>query len=182
MATLSWWASVETGALRREVATHAALHASQKALAVIPRLPGGEVAPTQQEVAALEQALKARQTLLETRQGARDALKRGLSGPNDGPSALMRLIARTMPPPAWLTEIRVSGSRIDLAGKALDPAAVDGWLEQLRTSGFLAAKPMPAVRLERIDAPTPAGRAMPVYVFSISAALASPFADDGVRP
>jgi hypothetical protein len=182
MSALGWWATLETRTLRRVVAEHAAQHARDSALAAVPRLPGGEVAPTAQEVAALEQALRAKQSLLEARLGARDVLKRGLAGKDAGPSAVLRLIATTMPPSAWLAEVRVAGGRIDIAGRALDAASVDGWLERLRSSGFLATKPMPAVRLERIDSPTPAGRVLPVYVFNISAALASPFADEGARP
>ena len=182
MAALGWWATTQTRTLRREVSEYAALRAKHEELAVVPRLPSGEVAPTQQEVASLEQSLTARQSQLDARRGVRDALKRGMTGPNDGPSALLRLIATTMPSSAWLTEVRVAGARIDIAGKALDAATVDGWLGQLNASGFLAARPLPAVRLERIEAPTPSGRAMTVYTFNISAALTAPFAEDGARP
>jgi Tfp pilus assembly protein PilN len=182
MAAIGWWATGEIRSLRRVVAEHAARHAEEAALAAVPRLPGGEVAPTQQEVAALEQSLRDRQSLLAARQGARDGLKRGLAGPDAGPSAVLRLMAATVPVSAWLTEVRVAGDRIDIAGKALDAAAVDDWLERLRSSGFLAPAPVPGVRVERIDSPTPSGRVLPVYVFGISAALASPFAEEGGRP
>jgi Tfp pilus assembly protein PilN len=182
MAVLGWWASAQIQVLRREVAEQAARHASEKALAAVPRLASGEVAPTPQEVSALEQALRGKQSALEARRGVRDVLKRGLAGPNSGPSALLRLFAATLPPSAWLTEVRVAGARLEVVGKALDPAAVDHWLERVRTEGFLASTPMPAVRLERIDAPAPAGGVVPVYLFNVSAALASPFAEEGARP
>lgn len=182
MTALGWWASVETGKLRREVAENASRLAADGAFALKPRLPSGEVAPTPQEIAALEQARQAKKALREARLGAREVLKRGLAGPNDGPSALLRLIASTLPAAAWLSEIRVAGERIDVTGKSLDAAAVDAWLEHLRTSGFLAARPMPALRLERTDAPAPSGGVQPVFVFGISAALAAPFADEGARP
>jgi hypothetical protein len=182
MGVLGWWTSVETGKLRREVAENAARLAAESAFALKPRLPGGEVAPTPQEIAALEQAWQARKSELEASRGARELLKRGLAGPDDGPSALLRLIARTLPDAAWLTEVRVAGERFDVSGKSLDAAVVNAWLEQLRASGFLAEKPMPALRIERTDAPAPSGGVLPVFVFSISAALAVPFAEEGVRP
>lgn len=181
MAALGWWASVETGKLRREVAANAAWLAADSAFALQPRLPSGEVAPTPQEIAALEQARQAMKSDLEARKGARDLLKRGLAGPEDGPSALLRRIAATLPEAAWLTEIRVAGERIDVTGKSLDAAAIDAWLEQLRASGFLAQKPMPALRIERTDAPAPSGGVLPVFVFGIAGALAVPFAEEGAR-
>ena len=181
MGVLGWWTSVETGKLRREVAANAARLAADSAVALKPRLPGGEVAPTPQEIAALEQAWQSMKSQRDARQGARDLLKRGLASTDDGPSALLRRIATTLPDAAWLTEVRVAGERIDLAGKSLDAAAIDAWLEQLRTSGFLADKPMPTLRIERTDAPAPSGGVLPVFVFGIAAALAVPFAEEGAR-
>lgn len=182
MAAVAWWAALEARTLRREVADHVQHHAAKTARALAPPLLDGEPVPTPQQVAALEQGLQSKQALLQSRRAARDALKRGMAGLDGGPSALMRLIASSIPPPAWLTEVRVAGGRIDVTGKALDPAAVDGWLDRLRASGFLAEKPMPTVRVERIEAPAPLGRAPSTYLFSISATLSSPFADDGAQP
>lgn len=181
MAGLGWWAAAETGKLRREVAENAARLAADSAFALKPHLPGGAVAPTPQEIDALEKARQAKKSQLEARQGARDLLKRGLAGPDDGPSALLRRIASTLPEAAWLTEVRVAGERIDVSGKSLDAAAIDAWVEQLRASGFLARKPMPTLRIERTDAPAPSGGVLPVFVFGISAALAVPFAEEGPR-
>ena len=179
MAAVSWWAASQSAALRKEIAEQAQYRAAQTARAMVPPTLDGKPVPTPQEVAALEQAIKASRVLLETRRAARDALKRGIAGPDAGPSALMRLVATTIPREAWITELRATGSRLDVAGRATDPAAVEAWLARLRTSGFLAEKPVPGLKLERIEAGT--GRAAGGYTFSVAATLASPLAEEGPR-
>jgi hypothetical protein len=76
----------------------------------------------------------------------------------------------------------VAGSRVDIRAKALDPAAVDAWLERLRASRFLAERPAPTLRLDRIDPPAGSAETVPVYAVQLSAALEAPFADEGARP
>jgi hypothetical protein len=174
LGVFAWWAKNETQSLRREMA-------DQAARAPAPR--AGEGGTTPQQVAALEQALRDRLAMLESRKAARDALKRGIADRDNGPSGVMRLVAQTIPPTAWISEVRVAGSRFEVAGKALDPGAIDGWLERLRESGRVAAAPPPAVRVERIETPVGAtAHVAQTYVFHISATLATPFADDGAKP
>ncbi len=174
MAIIAWWAASQTRSLRHEMAAQTVRS---------PAGPGGDAAATPQQVDALEKALRDRKSALEARKAARDALARGMAGPDRGPSAVMRRIADSIPATAWLTELRAAGGRIDVRGRALDPAAIDGWLDRLRTSGLVAPSPVPAVKLERIDAPPgPAAGLPPAYAFHISAALSSPFADEGIRP
>lgn len=182
MAAIAWWAVVETRKISGEIANQASRQTVERARKAAV-LPAGEVLPTPQELAAREQALRSQQALLETRRAAREVLKRGMASDNGGPSALMRLIANSVPPQVWVTEVRVAGSHVDVSGKTLDPVAVDVWLERLRASAYFAVKPVPAVRLERVDVPAPSpARAPAVYSFAISAALSSPFAEDGGRP
>jgi Tfp pilus assembly protein PilN len=182
MLAVGWWAILETRSLSREVANTAAYQAAEKARTA-PTMIDGEALPTPEQVAARELALRNQQALLEARRAARDVLKRGVADEKGGPSVLMRAIAAAAPPQAWLTEVRVAGGHIDLVGKTLDPVAVTVWLDKLRTSGLLALKPLPAVRVERIDSPqTTPVRPASVYSFAISATLSSPFAEDGGRP
>lgn len=182
MAAVAWWAVIETRKISGEIAYQASRQAIERARTT-PMLPSGEVLPTPQLLAAREQALRNQQALLETRRTAREALKRGMASDHSGPSALMRLIANSVPPEVWVTEVRVAGSRLDVRGKTLDSNAVNVWLERLRTNAYFAVKPVPAVRLERADvlAPPPA-RTLPGYTFAISATLTSSFADEGGRP
>jgi Tfp pilus assembly protein PilN len=182
MAAIAWWAAMQAGVLRSEVEEQAKQLEYETARALAPPQLGGQAVPTPQQVAALERALAASQAQLEARSAARDALKRGMSGPGSGPSAIMRTIAGSIPQAAWLTEARVVGARIDLTGRSIDPAAVEGWLDRLRTAGFLAPSPTPTVRIERLDPATIPGRAAAAYLFSISAELSTPLADEGAGP
>ncbi len=182
MAVIAWWAVVETSRIKVEIAKQASRQIAEKAR--LTSVLGDSVAiTTPQEVAAKEQEVRSQKTLLETRRVARDALKRGLVGDDGGPSALLRLVSQSIPPQVWVTEMRVSGNHMDIGGKTLDPLALDVWLERLLASNRLVSKPVPAVKLERVDAPAGAPtRNLIVYSFSMSAALSSPFADDGSRP
>lgn len=179
MVAIAWWAAKQSDVLRGEIASQAQELASETARAQGPPLVDGQPVPTPQQVALLEQALRDKQAQLEARRAAREALKRGRAGPDAGPSALMRIIAESIPAAAWLTEVRAVGGRFELTGKTIDPAAVQGWLERLRASGFLAEAPVPTVRVERIEAAAPAGRTPAAYLFSISAELSAPLADEG---
>lgn len=184
MAAVAWWAVIETRKINLEIANQASRQAADRAR-TLPVLPTGEVLPTPQQLVARQQALRSQQALLETRRTAREALQRGIATYKSGPSALMRQMANSIPPPIWLIEVRVAGSKVDISGKTLEPDAVNLWLERLRASEILAIKPVPAVRLERADAVTqqqPPARTPPVYTFAISAALSMPFAEEAGRP
>jgi hypothetical protein len=170
LGVVAWWARDQIGSLRGEMAREAA------------RSRPAEAGPTQQQVAGLGEALRSRLALLEARRAAREALERGMARPDAGPSAVLRRIADSIPPTAWLVELRVAGSHVDIRAKALDPAAVDAWLERLRATHFLAERPAPTLRLDRIDPPAGSAQALPVYGVQLSAALEAPFADEGGRP
>jgi Tfp pilus assembly protein PilN len=182
MAAIAWWAAGEAATLRREVAEQAKQLELEAALALAPPQLGGRVVPTPEQVAALEKALGDKQALLDTRLAAREALKRGMAGPGSGPSAIMRTIAESVPRAAWLTGVRVVGARIDLTGRTIDAAAVEGWLDGLRASGFLAESPAPTVQVERLDPATTPARSAHAYLFTISAELSAPLADEGAEP
>lgn len=165
LAAVAWWATDQMRALRQEMAQQAALRPAKV-----------DDGPSPQQLAALEQGLRAKLAVLQTRRAARDVLKRGMAGPDAGPSFVLRRIAETIPPSAWLTGLTVSASHIDIRARALDPAAVDLWLDRLRSSGFLAREPAPALRLDRIE--PAAGKTLDSYGFQVSATLAAPFADE----
>lgn len=182
MATIGWWAFAEKQRLSQELASKAAARVAETARAELISAAGG--APlTPPQMAALETALNSQRAMLAAKRDARDLLKRGLATDKAGPSALMRLLANSAPAQAWLTDIRVAGNQMEIAGKTLDPSAVNGWLERLAASGYLSTKPLPTLRLDRVEAPTPPpGRAFSVYAFTIVGTLVSPLADDGGRP
>lgn len=172
MGGVGWWATRQARELKTEIEGPGARRAAP-----------ADAGATPQQVAALEKTLRERQAQRDARLAAREALKRGMAAAGHGPSGVMQSIADTIPPAAWIVELRVAGSRIEASGRTLDPAAVEGWLQRLRAAGFLAESPSPAVRVERMDpAAVPGARGQATYSFAVTGTLAAPFADDGTRP
>lgn len=182
MAAVGGWALLEKRKVSREVANQLSQQAAN--IAKSPAVGAdGEALPTPQQVAAIRESLRNKHALLATRRATRDLLVRGLASEKAGPTALMRLIATTAPPQLWLTELRVNGKQVTIAGKTLEPSAVNLWLDRLRVSGYLIETQMPTMRVEQLASAVPAVPGAPlVYTFNIAAGLASPFADDGATP
>ena len=192
MAAVAWWAATETRSVSRQASEQTVLRAAEKQRVFGAMLADGESIPTPQQIAAMDQSLRAKQTALESRRAALVNLKRVLGTENGGPSATLRTIASSMPDSVWLTELRATAGHLEVTGKTLDPAAVNAWLDRLTAAGYLTKKPVPAVRIERADVagavtapvgapgiatPSTASR-VPVYSFGIAATLAHPFAED----
>ncbi len=182
MAAVAWWALLEKRTVSREVANQLSRQAANVIRSAVVGADG-EALPTPQQVAAIRESLRTKHALLETRRSTRDLLARGLVNEKGGPTSLLRLIATTAPPQLWLTELRVNGKQVSITGKTLEPAAVNLWLDRLRESGYLIEKPLPTMRVERLETlvPAPVGVTL-AYTFNIAAGLSSPFADDGATP
>ena len=182
MAAIGGWAIVEKRNVSRQVATQLSQQAANSARSTVVGA-NGEVLPTPQQVEAIRQSLKGKYALLETRRATRDVLTRGLASEKGGPAALLRLIATSVPPQLWLTELRVNGKQVSIAGKTLEPSSVNMWLDRLRASGYLLEMPLPTMRVEQLASAAPAMAGVPlVYTFNIAAGLVSPFADEGAAP
>ena len=182
MAAVGWWAVIEKRNVSREVASQQSQQAAVVARSAVVSADGEQL-PTPQQVATIRESLKSKHAQLETRRAMRDLLSRGLASERSGPTALLRLIATTAPPQLWLTEARVNGKQFVIAGKTLEPSAVSLWLDRLRSSGYVIEKPVPAMRVERLEPSAPPASAIPLtYTFNIVAVLSSPFADEGAAP
>ena len=185
LAGVSWWSFFEAGHVHTQVIEHQARLA----------LNGGRSAADTtlaraQQIATLEQSLKSKQVILDTRRVLREQLGRGMASATNAHSALMRLIATSIPAQVWLTELRVSGNRVEIAGRTLDPMAFNVWMSRLGDSIFFASKPISMLRLENSEfatagtsgatGATGAIATLPgVYSFGIIATPAQPLDDDG---
>ncbi len=152
---LSLWSVSHTQGLKRDLASaSAADSAEQQRLRVA--LAARPTAPT--SLSALEQELaQARKQLAE-----REALLASIATPAPGSSgisrsALLRLMAQTLPASAWLTEVRLVDGRIDIAGATLQPETLRPWLDRLSAHPALAGQTLEAVQVERRDANVGAG-------------------------
>ena len=188
MAAVSWWATIEATKLRKQVAEQEARQGTETSRSLVDAS-----LVRAQQITSLEQTLRSKQTYLEARRVLRDKLKRGMVTEVNAHSALMRLVAATIPEQVWLTELRVTGNRVEVAGRTLDPLAFNAWMVRLGNSVFFSAKPISMLRMENSEfatgvpgspavaaATTMATRGLPaVYSFGITATPANPLDDEG---
>lgn len=157
LAGLSLWSVSHTQGLKRDLASASAADSAEQqrlrvALAARPAL-----SQTATNFSALEQELaQARKQLAE-----REALLASIAAPAPGSgisrSALLRVLAQTLPASAWLTEVTLEGGRVDIAGATLQPEALRPWLDRLSAHPALAGQTLEAVKVERRDANVGAG-------------------------
>ncbi|HSI50524.1 MAG TPA: PilN domain-containing protein [Ideonella sp.] len=70
--------------------------------------------------------------------------------PGQSHSAVLALMARTVPGPAWITRLQVAPSQLEINGLTLDPNALQGWIRRLSAEPLLAGQPLAQVRVEKL--------------------------------
>ncbi|CAM3835272.1 PilN domain-containing protein [Roseateles saccharophilus] len=173
---------------RRAEGQHQALlarFATEKQSLIVARagLPAPlDAAPLQQRLQALEGGNGERRQLLL-------ALGADGAGAERRNSALLALVARSLPETAWLNELRYAPGRLELVGGTLDTATLRPWLAQLAGHPALAGQSLAALRVERPGAPgnedgahallsrgglAPSTGGLPVWAFRVVSAPAAP--------
>jgi Tfp pilus assembly protein PilN len=122
-------------------------------------------APGEAAAAALRQEAEALHGEIATLRERHAQLARGLVRDGHSHSALLRLVARTLPASAWLHDIRIEGPALTLEGRTLAPAALNPWLAALAGEPLLAGRPLTALRVAQQSAP-PDGAA-PTWQFTL---------------
>jgi len=100
-------------------------------------------ATLQQQLRGLEQEVAQQKLTLAE-------LERGRAHPGWAHSDLLALVAHTVPPAAWVTDLRFSPERIEISGMTLEPAALQTWIAQLSRSQALRGRPLAEVRVEEV--------------------------------
>lgn len=116
--------------------------------------------------AAQLKTLQTEQALLQQRELLLRGLKQGLLREGYGHAARLQLVARSIPPQAWVTEIRADEVRLELSGYTLEPAALNGWVARLAESPLLEGQQLSVVKVERVSAEGRAAGAAPVPAVS----------------
>jgi len=152
---LSLWSVNQTQGLKRNLASATAAEQAEHqrlsaALAARPTTPVNTSA-LEQELAQAHKQLADKELLLAE-------LAPAAAHAQDSRSALLRVLARTVPAPVWLTEVKLVDGRVELAGATQQPEALRPWLEQLAAQPALAGQSLQALRVERSDAGASAGR------------------------
>ncbi len=154
----SGWMSLSDARTRREVQQSAQSQSAERdrltqMLAARPVVSGP----------ALEQELAQAQQQLARRQRVLDELSRGRIVDGRSHSAVLQMVAQTVPAAVWLNEVRVVEGRLDLTGFTLQPDALRPWLGELARHPLTASQQLAAVKLERVD-PSTASATPPVGV------------------
>lgn len=100
-------------------------------------------ATLQQQLQGLEQEVAHQRVLLAE-------LERGRARPGWAHSDLLALVARTVPPAAWVTELNFSPERMEISGMTLEPDALQDWIGQLSRSPALRGRPLAEVKVEDV--------------------------------
>jgi Tfp pilus assembly protein PilN len=100
--------------------------------------------------AAQVQDLQTRQAELQQRELLLLELKRGLLRDGYGHAARLQLVARSIPPQAWVTGILADDLRLELSGYTQEPAALNSWVARLADSPLLEDQQLSVVKVERV--------------------------------
>lgn len=153
---------------------------------------------------ALTQDLQARRTELLQREKLMRELQRGLFQPGWGHAARLQLVAESIPPQVWVTEVKADDSQLDVSGFTLEPAALNDWVAKLAASPLLQGQKLATVKVESasaamikaasgaaasvLPAAPPArisampGAPRPLWSFSLVSAVGKPAAATGGKP
>lgn len=144
LAGLGTWMSVQNRGLQREgelAETRQRAERDQLMRGLATQKQSGDRGALQQQLHGLEAEIAQQRQLLAE-------LERGRAEPGWAHSDLLALVARTVPPAAWVTELRFSPERMAISGMTLDPQALQGWISQLSQSPALRGRPLAEVRVE----------------------------------
>jgi Tfp pilus assembly protein PilN len=110
-------------------------------------------------LAAAQQVLTEQRNVLAQLQLALAALQQGRAETGFGHSARLKLVAQTIAPQAWVTQLRADDSQLEVSGYTLEPAVLTAWVGRLAQSPLLNGQSLSTVTVERVksDAVLPAG-------------------------
>ena len=154
--------------------------------------------------AAVTQDLQGRRAELLQREKLLQELQRGLFQPGWGHAARLQLVAESIPPQVWVTEVKADDGQLDVSGFTLEPAALNEWVARLAASPLLQGQKLATVKVESVSAATikevsgaaasvlpaapPAKTSTkpavprPVWSFSLVSAVGKPVAATGGKP
>lgn len=140
--------------------------------------------------AALVQELQSKRKAVSQKEQLLAALKEGMFVPGEGHSDRLLLLARSIPQPVWLTQVKADPSRLEVSGFTLESAALNAWVERLADSPLMRGLKLASVKVDSTVAPaapaTPAAgatapvavsTARPVWSFSMVNLMPAPVAN-----
>lgn len=143
-----------------------------------------------------EPTLASRKSELDKREVVLAALQQGHFEPGFGHSARLRLVAKTIAPEAWVTQITADDQALEVAGFTLEPAVLTTWVNRLSESPLLQGQVLSTVKVDRVmtDSALPPPVATgavaasaqaqkpAIWSYSILSKLATPVVGVGSKP
>ena len=129
-------------------------------------------------VKGLGEALQAQRLKQVQREQLLAALNQGHFQPGAGHAARLRLVAQSIPPQVWLTEIKADGAELQLSGLTLETSLLNEWMRRLEDSPALVGQKLSFIKVEQSLAPS----VKPLWSFNMATALAKPMPLPGGTP
>lgn len=103
---------------------------------------------------ALEALLGERRNAVLQREMLKEALNEGMFRPGWGHSDRLSWVAKSIPAPVWITEVKMDGTRFEVSGFTLEPAALNDWVQKLSTSPLMQGLKLATVKVQNATAAT----------------------------
>ena len=103
---------------------------------------------------AAEQELTQLRAHLVQRGKVLAALQQGHVQPGQGHAARLQLVAQTIPPAAWVTQITADERVLEVAGYTLEPAVLTLWVNRLAESPLLKGQSLSTVKVDSVKPDT----------------------------
>lgn len=127
--------------------------------------------------ANLPKDIQSRRNELAQRENLLQEVQRGWSKPGWGHAARLELLARTIPAPVWVTEVKADDTQLEISGFTLVPAALSDWVAKLAASPLLEGQKLTTVKVENASATVTkavVGKAASVLPVALSAPPPTP--------
>lgn len=85
---------------------------------------------------------------IDSKERILQALQQGNWTPGYGHSDRLALIARSIPAPVWITEVKADSGRMEVAGFTLEPSALNEWVQRLSGSPLMEGLRLATVKVQ----------------------------------
>ena len=116
------------------------------------------------------------QATLQQREALLAVLQQGVMVPGSAHSDRLQWVARSIPAPVWVSNIKMDAGQFEVSGFTLEPAALNDWVGKLATNPLMQGMKLATVKVENraaapVQLPTsPVAAQRPVWSFSLMSA------------
>jgi Tfp pilus assembly protein PilN len=132
---------------------------------------------------ALIKEVRDKRTEVDSKELILQALQQGNWKPGYGHSDRLSLLARSIPAPVWITDVKADSARMEVSGFTLEPSALNDWVGSLSASPLMQGLRLATVKVQStaVSASTaavagtaPAASGREVWSFNLVSAQPAP--------